>query len=405
MIKRDVTSFLDYTAGKYPVITITGPRQSGKTTLAKEFFKDYEYVNLESLRERTFAQNDPEKFLSRYPDGVIIDEVQHVPELTSYIQVIVDERKKDAMFVLTGSRNFSLIKSVSQSLSGRTSIIELLPLSYKELLKSKYIKSFLQKKKNVQIKMKNEKFQIDKLMYSGLFPRIYDKDINPTVYYGDYTKTYIERDLREIKEIKNVNSFRKFLSLCAARSGQILNLSNIASDVGVSSVTLREWVSILEASYIIFLIKPFYGNINKQLVKSPKLYFTDTGLICYLLGIDSPQLLQDHPLRGNIFENLIVSEVLKFRLNQGRGVNIDFFKDKYKEIDLLYKQSNKFVACEIKSSETINEEFFIGLDYIEKLFPKQLKSRVIIYGGTESYEMNKTRIVNLQNLTDYLEEI
>lgn len=403
VINRQVKKHLNYLSRKYPVITITGPRQSGKTTLAKDFFKDYDYVNLENLRERNYAQNDPERFLAQYSKGVIIDEIQHVPDLTSYIQVIVDERQQDAMYVLTGSRNFSLIKSVSQSLSGRTSILELMPLSFSEILESKYKNKFISKKSNIQIKMKEEKLQLDKLLYTGLYPKIHDKDIRSTIYFGDYVKTYIERDLREIKAIKDINNFRKFLVLCATRVGQVLNLNNISNDIGVSSTTLKDWLSILEASYIIFLLKPFYANINKQIIKSPKLYFNDTGLICYLLGIDSQEQLQEHPLRGNIFENLIVLEFLKFRLNHGQIINLNFYKDKSKEVDLIYNLANKFIACEIKSAETINEEFFSGLKYLEKIFSKRLLEQVVIYSGSKAYKMNEINILNLENLNKYLD--
>lgn len=398
MIKREIIKHLHYLSNKYPVITITGPRQSGKTILAQIFFKKHDYVNLENLRERDFAKKDPEKFLSRFLKGVIIDEIQHVPELTSYIQVIVDERKKDSMFVLTGSRNFTLMKSVSQSLSGRTSLIELMPFSFSEIAQTNYIKMFKAKSSKAQIKMEEEKLKIDKLLYTGLYPRIYDKLINPTVYYSDYVKTYIERDLRDIKDIKDLNSFRKFLIACASRVGQVLNLSNISSDLGISSTTLKDWLSILEASYIIFLLPPFYENINKQLVKSPKLYFIDSGLVCYLLGIDDSKQLIDHPLRGNIFENLIVLEILKSRLNNGKTTNLFFYRDKSKEVDIICKQANKITAIEIKSAETINSEFFNSLNYLKKLFPKRVKDRVLVYSGSESYEMNKTKIINLESL-------
>lgn len=405
MINRKVKKHLEYISRKYPVISITGPRQSGKTTLARDFFRDYDYINLENLRERNFAGSDPEGFLARHSEGVIIDEIQHVPELTSYIQVIVDERKKNAMFVLTGSRNFSLIKSVSQSLSGRTSILELMPLSFLEISKSKYKNLFLPKRAKSQIKVKSEKLKLDKLLYTGLHPRIYDKEINPTVYYADYVKTYIERDVRDMKSIKDINGFRKFITMCATRVGQVLNLSNISNDLGISSTTLKDWLSILEASYVVFLLKPFSVNINKQLIKSPKLYFTDTGLLCYLLGIDKQDYLFEHPLRGNIFENLIVLEILKHRLNNGRIINLNFYKDKYQEVDLIYKLSNKFFAFEIKSAETINKEFFKGLEYIEKLFRKNLLGRSVIYAGSETYEMNKTKILNLESLSDCIEKI
>jgi len=405
MIKRDIKEHLIYLSKKYPVITITGPRQSGKTTIAKEVFKSHEYVNLENIREREFAKNDPEKFLAQFAEGAIIDEIQHVPELTSYIQVMVDERKKDGMFILTGSRNFSLIKSVSQSLAGRTSITELLPLSYSEISKSKYEKMITKKKSKSQIKLKEEKLQLDKLLYSGLYPKIYQKNINPSIYYGDYIKTYIERDLRDLENIKDLSKFRSFIILCASRVGQLLNLSNISNDLGVSSTTLKGWLSILEASYIVFLLRPYNSNINKQLIKSPKLYFTDTGLICYLLGIDNEKHLSKHPLRGSIFENLIILEVLKSRLNAGKSNNLNFYGDKRYEIDLLYNVSSKFSAFEIKSAETVSSDFYKNLDYLSDLLPEKIIDRGIIYAGSESYEIKKNKILNLENLNGYLKKL
>lgn len=399
MLKRSISKSILKLAKKYPVLTLTGPRQSGKTTLLRNLFPDYTYVNLENLRELNFASKDPEGFLARYSDGVIIDEIQNAPHLTSYIQVIVDERKKDAMFILTGSQNFSLIESVNQSLAGRTAIFELLPFSYEEIKDSKYHKEFKAKTSKKQIASVNEKLNIDKLMFKGFYPRIYDKNIPASDFYADYIKTYVERDLRQLKAIHNLSSFKKFLGLCAARIGQPLNLTNISSDLGVSSTTLKEWLSVLEASYIIYLLQPFSLNINKQLTKSPKLYFIDTGLLIYLLNINRPEDLFMHSLRGNIFENLIVIEILKRNLNQHLRPNIFFYKDRQHEVDLIYKTKKEgYAALEIKSASTYISEFQHSLQYLKKILGKDLTREGLIYTGTETYQLKELRINNIESL-------
>ncbi len=406
MIERQIAKKLLYFAKKYPVVTITGPRQSGKTTLIKECFPDYDYVNLEKLSLQEEATKDPEGFLSRYKGGLIIDEIQRVPNLTSYIQVIVDERKQDGMFILSGSQNFSLIQSINQSLAGRTAILELLPLSFSELQHSKYYKEFKPKvsKKNIQIKFQSEKLNLDKLMFKGFYPRVYDKKLSPGDFYADYVKTYIERDLREIKEIHNLSAFKKFMRMCASRIGQPLNLTNISNDLGVSSVTLKDWLNILEASYVVYLLEPFYENINKQLIKSPKLYFTDTGLVCYLLGINNVEEIASHPLKGNIFENLIIIEILKTLLNQHKPTNLSFYRDKYHEVDLLYKNAAKFTICEIKLANTIADEFYSGLGYLRKVLAEKIQRESIIYGGVESYKVNGTHILGLESLEEFFKD-
>lgn len=399
MLERSISQSILKLAKKYPVITITGPRQSGKTTLLKNLFPDYPYVNLENLRELDFANEDPEGFLARYLNGVIIDEIQNAPHLTSYIQVIVDERKKDAMFILTGSQNFSLIESVNQSLAGRTAIFELLPFSYEEIKGSKYHKEFKPKTNKKQIPSLGEKLNIDKLMFKGFYPRIYDKNIPASDFYADYIKTYVERDLRQLKAIHNLSSFKKFLGLCAARVGQVLNLTNISSDLGVSSTTLKEWLSVLEASYIIYLLEPFSLNINKQLTKSPKLYFIDTGLLVYLLNISKPEDLFMHNLRGNIFENLVVIEILKRNLNQHLRPNIFFYRDRQHEIDLIYKmRKGKYAALEIKSASTYISEFQHSLKYLKKILGEELTREELIYTGAESYQLKGLKISNLDKL-------
>jgi len=400
VIERDISQILEELSQKYPVITITGPRQSGKTTITQKFFKGYEYINLENPRVELQAKEDPEKFLSKFDKGVIIDEIQKVPELTSYIQVICDERKQEGMFILTGSQNFSLIESVSQSLAGRSAILELLPLSFREIMKSPYRQRYKTESsgKNIQIKINDEKLKLDKLMLTGFYPRIYDKDIHHEDFYIDYIKTYIERDLRDMKQIQNLSLFRKFMSMCASRIGQPLNLTNISNDLGVSYPTLKDWLHLLGASYLIFLLEPFNENINKQLTKSPKLYFTDTGLACFLLNINTTEELAVHPLRGNLFENLVVIEFLKNKLHEHKAINLSFFKDKYAEVDLLIKEANKFLLYEIKSAETFTEDFLQGLDYFEKLFPSRVQQRSIIYGGSESYSIKNTKVTNLETL-------
>ena len=397
MIKRDISKILDKLSGKYPVITITGPRQSGKTTIVQSFYRGYDYINLEHPNTAYQAAEDPERFLSKFNKGVIIDEIQKVPELTSYVQVICDERKGDALFILTGSQNFSLIKSVSQSLAGRSAMFELLPLSFNEIMGSSYAKLYKPQKakKKTQIKINREKFNYNKLMLRGFYPRIYDKNIAAEDFYIDYVKTYIERDLRDLRQIHDLNLFRKFMSLCAARTGQVLNLSNISSDLGVSSATLKDWLRLLEASYLVFLLPPFNKNINKQVIKSPKLYFTDTGLLCFLLNINTEEELDFHPLRGNIFENLVIVEFLKHRLNAHKPLNMCFFRDKYAEVDLLLKESDQYALYEIKAAETFTEEFLHGLNYFEKLQAVKIKTRNIIYGGSDAYTIKDAFVSEL----------
>ena len=310
MIEREITDHLISSAEKYPVVTVTGPRQSGKTTLVKHVFKDKEYINLENPEEREFAQTDPKGFLNRIPDGAILDEIQRVPNLLSYIQVITDEKKREGMFILTGSQQFELLEFIDQSLAGRTALINLLPLSLSEL-KDYHIYS-----------------NINEVIYKGFYPRVFDRQLNPYQAYGDYYETYVERDLRKLINVKNLSQFQKFVKLCAGRIGQLLNLTAIGNDIGISHTTAREWLTILQTSFIIFLLEPFYRNIRKRLVKSPKIYFYDVGLAAYLLGIEEEFHLENHPLRGNLFENLVLMEILKYRFNNGKKSNLNFYRQR-----------------------------------------------------------------------------
>lgn len=392
MIEREISPYLKKLIKKYPVITITGPRQSGKTYLAKNTLINYQYVNLEDLEIRSFAKNDPKGFFKKYPGKLIIDEIQRVPELTSYIQVVTDEKNQSGQFVLTGSQNFQIMDTLSQSLAGRTANLTLLPFSFNEIEKKYKKKDF-----------------IDKLIFTGFYPRIYDKRLNPTEMLSSYVASYVERDLKQLSAIKNLDLFQRFMVLCAGRVGQLLNLNNISNDLGVSSNTLKEWLSLLRASYIIFLLQPFHPNINKRLVKSPKLYFYDVGLACYLLGIDNEKQLKTHPLRGQLFENLIVIEVLKHRYNNGLNNNLSFYRDSNSnEIDLIYQTADRFTAIEIKSTNTIRfdkeygRDIFKNIENIKSIMKNKVKNKVIIYSGDNDYKMQGYEIKNIKSFRSAL---
>jgi len=387
MIKREISEIVFNSANKYPVISITGPRQSGKTTLAKMCFPEYSYVSLENPDLKEFAITDPKRFLKNFNKFVIIDEAQKVPHLFSYIQTVVDESKIMGQFILTGSQNFLLSSNISQSLSGRARIIKLLPFSIGEI------------KNNFNIK------DIDSLIFTGCYPPIYDRNIEPEIWFADYIETYIERDVRNIKNIQNLILFQKFLKLCAARVGQLLNLNSIASEVGISHNTARDWLTILEASYIVFTLQPYFENFGKRIVKQPKLYFFDTGLVCALLGIENPSQLSLHYLRGNIFENFIISEYLKSRFNSGKKNNSFFWRDRYKnEIDLLIHKGNKLIPVEIKSGETINESFFKNLKKWEKI--SNLKNdKYLIYGGDMEFNYGDIKVISWKNIDEFFKKI
>ena len=388
MIVREISEYLIELAGKYPVITITGPRQSGKTTLAREVFKDKTYINLEMMDNREFALSDPRGFLRRIPEGAVLDEIQRVPELVSYIQGIVDEEKQPGMFILTGSQQFEVSNSINQSLAGRTALLKLLPFSYTEI-KSNY--GFA---------------SIEDILYQGFYPRIYDQKLNPTQALGDYFETYVERDLRQLLQIKNLSIFQKFVKMCAGRVGQLLNLSSLGSDVGISHTTAREWLTILEASYIVFLLEPYHPNINRRMVRSPKLYFYDVGLANYLLGIENASHVDTHPLKGNLFENLIIIEILKYRYNQGRRNNLCFYRDSLgNEIDVIYNLAHHVLPFEIKAGETVASDFFNGFKAFERIMPDLPFGKIVIYGGSRIETRKDTKIINIEELKHVLDEI
>jgi predicted AAA+ superfamily ATPase len=364
MIQREVAPILTSLFEKYPVVTVTGPRQSGKTTLCRAAFPDLAYFNLERPDQREFAIEDPRGFLRGCEGGAIVDEIQRAPDLVSYIQAAVDETGRNGQFILTGSRQFRVTEAVSQSLAGRTAMLRLLPFSIQEALAARAAVG------------------ADDFIFTGFYPRIYDQDLDPSLALGDYFETYVERDVRQISEIRNLSSFQKFVRLCAGRVGQLLNLHSLGNDVGVSHTTARQWISVLEASYIVFLLEPLHANISKRLIKSPKLYFFDVGLASHLLGIESVDQIATHPLKGFLFENMVVVEALKHRFNQGRRSNLSFYRDSSgTEVDLVYSLAEKMVSVEIKSGETVNSSFFANLRKLRGYFPDHIAGEILVYGS------------------------
>lgn len=370
MIPRQLHQHLLRMAGMFPVITLTGPRQSGKTTLVKAVFPSHTYINLENLDDRAAAAEDPRLFLSRYKKhGVIIDEAQRVPELFSFLQEIVDESGIMGRYILTGSQNFLLMEQIAQSLAGRVAVTNLLQFTYNELSGNAELRS------------------IDDILYTGMFPAIYDRDIPAEYYYPSYLQTYIERDVRSLKNIGNLDLFRRFLQLCAGRTGQLLNLSAIGAEAGIDHKTVRSWLSVLEAGFVIFLLPPYFRNFNKRIVKNSKLYFYDTGIVCSLLGLNSAQYMRNFYMRGSLFENYVIAEYLKMGRHQGKIPNIYFWRDNTgNEIDMLIDQGDALHAVEIKSGTTIRRDFFYGLRKFKKYSGISTKNCYLVYGGDKTVQ-------------------
>ena len=376
MIPRQLSNYIRSIESQYKVITITGPRQAGKTTLCRSLKPDLPYVNLEDPDTRLFAQEDPKQFLSQYTKGAILDEIQRAPMLPSYLQAIVDEPNHSCQFYLSGSQSFALRDTLSQSLAGRTAILELLPLSMLELSESSIQKS-----------------TTDGLIFSGGFPGIYDRKMDPNRAMADYLATYVERDLRQLNMVKDLSLFQKFIQLCAGRIGQILNLNSLAGDVGISQPTAKEWMNLLEASYVIFRLPPYFKNIGKRLIKSPKIYFYDTALACFLLNIEEEKHLTAHPLRGNLFENLVILEGLKSRFNRGRRNNLLFFRDSNgNEVDLVLPLADGALPMEIKLAATFHESLLKGVKKFES-FESCPEGTWLIYSGSSRTHKN-SELVN-----------
>lgn len=364
LIPRKAATTLTALAHEYPVLVVTGPRQSGKTTLCQATFPDRAYASLEDPDVRRFALEDPRGFLGQYPDGAVLDEVQRAPELLSYLQGIVDRQTRPGMFVLTGSQQLDLLARVSQTLAGRAALLSLLPFSFGELPDRLAPRT------------------IEQLLHRGLYPPIYDRGLDPSRWYANYVQTYLERDLRQLVNVRDLSSFRVFLRLCAGRSGQLLNLSALAADCGITHNTAKAWLSVLEASFIVVQIRPYYRNFGKRLVKTPKLYFLDSGLVAWLLEIREPEQIRAHPLRGALFETWAIVEMLKGRANAGLAANLYFWRDRAgMEVDCVIDRGIELVPIEIKAGQTVASDFFDPLARFAELAGKIAVPGWVVYGG------------------------
>jgi uncharacterized protein len=375
MIQRQLGLSVRAYASQYPVVAVIGPRQSGKTTLVRALFPELPYVNLEALDQRQFAREDPRGFLGEIGGGGILDEAQHVPDLFSYIQTVVDETSAPGQFILTGSQNFGMMERVTQSLAGRVAIATLLPLGMGELSRVSGLAASL-----------------DEVLFRGFYPRIHAQSLHPEEALRFYVQAYVERDVRQLTQVGDLDRFATFLRLAAGRVGQLLNASALGGEVGVSHNTIRKWLSVLEASYLVKRLQPWHANLGKRLVKTPKLYFVDVGLACHLLGITRVEHLRGHPQRGALFENLIVAEALKQRLHAGKPDNLLFFRDQTgHEVDLLLEDGSALHAIEIKSAQTISNSFFNNLDYFGALSGK-VASATVVYGGESNQSRSRALI-------------
>lgn len=380
MITRDIFPEAKYALTQFRALCITGPRQSGKTTLSKQLFPGKPYLNFENPGIQYEAEQNPEGFLKKYAKGAIFDEVQRVPHIFRYLQEVLDNNTKRGQFILTGSNNFLLQEQVSQSLAGRAGYLTLLPFSYAELVKAKFAYD-----------------DINKLIVKGSYPEIWAENLNPGIWLNSYIQTYIQRDVRLLRNITNLGLFTRFISLCANHAGQILNRETLAKQTGVDTKTILAWLGLLENSYIIFLLQPWYNNMNKRIIKSAKLYFYDTGLLCQLLGIRNHTALQKHNAYGALFENWIVSEIKKNRFNMLQHDELFYFRDSTgNEVDLICKNENAPLAIEIKSGKSSDNSLFKGLKYWQKLQPES--QAILLYGGKKS-----ERISDNLSLTSWTE--
>ena len=388
IIERDIQPEVFEALRSYPVVVITGARQSGKTTLA-QMVSNKPYFNLESLDIRNLVINDPRMFLNKIKEtGCILDEFQRVPELASYLQELVDLKKENGFLILTGSNNFLLMENVSQSLAGRVAILKLMPFSLNEL------------------KNYNRNISTDELLFSGFYPIIYSENRNPAKAYDYYIQTYIERDIRQLINVRDLHLFHRFLQLCAGRTAQIVNFEQLANETGTSAKTIKSWISVLETSFIIYLLPPYFENINKRIVKSPKLYFNDVGLVSNLLGIENAEQIKSHPLRGQLFENMVVSEYIKHRYNSGLNFNLSYYRDNHgNEIDMIFKKGNTVFASEIKSSQTYHSSFSDKLSWFERIHKHTNFQKVLVYDGKEEWSSENHTIINYRNFISKLIEL
>ncbi|MBQ6770808.1 MAG: ATP-binding protein [Bacteroidales bacterium] len=386
LINRNLESTIKEVYNHFPVITLTGPRQSGKTTLCRMAFPDMPYVNLEDLSTLAEVQADPKGFLGKHPNGLIIDEAQNYPEIFSYLQVAVDDAifkgRSDIHYVVTGSNNFALLEKVTQSMAGRSAVMSLMPLSTSELIADS-----------------GDIETSDLILYGG-YPAVWKTDPQARrMLLSNYYTTYIERDIRKLINIKDLQAFQTFIRLCAARIGQEFNASNLAVETGVAVNTIRHWLSILSASYVVYLLHPYYANIGKRLTKMPKLYFYDTGLASFLLGIQTSEQMDTHPLRGSLFENLVVNDIMKFGSNRGEEEQLFFYRDKSKhEVDVLRLLPGKVEAYEVKSCKTYSQDLFSNLTYLKTLLKDNLSKTMVIYDGDQENFENDNGFCNFRHL-------
>jgi len=387
MIRRDAQATLLELARSFPAVAVTGPRQSGKSTLVRGVFSDKAYVSLEDPDRRQFATDDPRSFLAQYPSGAILDEVQRCPALFSYLQSHIDDAGKQGLWILTGSQQFGMLTGVTQSLAGRVGMLALLPFTLDEMRQGDIAPD-----------------TVDDWLLSGSYPPIYDRPVDPTLWHGSYVQTYLERDVRQLLAVRDLGQFQRFMQLVAGRTGQLLNLYSLGEAVGVSHNTVQKWISVLEASYILHRLPPHHRNFNKRVIKTPKLYMLDSGLACWLLGIESTQQLANHPLRGELFETAVVTELIKARWNRGLTSNISFWRDRGgHEVDVIVDNAGTLEPIEIKSGATLHRNAFTGLTRWCELAGGEASQPKLIYAGDEKREQSGVAVYPWRSITQIMQ--
>ncbi len=379
---RTIKPAMDVFLKKYPILVLTGPRQSGKTTFLRSQFPDYSYVNLESPDIRNYALKDPGGFLAEYDKYAIFDEVQRAPELFSYLQTKVDEDQIMGQYILSGSQNFHLMRNITQSLAGRVALFKLFPFDVQEMRLAGWL---------------DDDYAVN--LQKGFYPAIYNRNIPTKAFYANYIQTYVERDLTELLQVKDMKQFRNFIALCAARTGQLLNLNSLANECGISQPTAKSWISVLETSYIVYQLQPYHSNFNKRITKSSKLYFYDTGLLCFLLKINDGSSLKISPYKGNLFENFVLNEYIKQNYHQNMLLDLWFWRDAVgHEVDIIWQENEKLNLVEVKASETIMPDMFKGLSYFEKFLPDQIESKTLIHTGTFNQNRTAAKVVSWMHI-------